>query len=221
MKRMICGVLLASATFVAAPAYADITIVPASSIQGDNVLFNSGVQTGSTVTGKTQSGTLVNFTGTTTAGNILRAQGGQARVEGALDVGTGNPNDTYDLTSLFFDLADGKTFNNLEFNLFGASSGATASFSLIDDGGQTFTFNNLALGNGSNMFGFLGINGQSIASASFTVNGTIQDVRQIRLDEVVATAVPEPASWAMMIGGFGLLGGAMRRRKTRVSSELA
>lgn len=26
-------------------------------------------------------------------------------------------------------------------------------------------------------------------------------------------AVPEPATWAMMIGGFGMIGGAMRRRK--------
>lgn len=26
-------------------------------------------------------------------------------------------------------------------------------------------------------------------------------------------AVPEPASWAMMIGGFGMVGGAMRRRQ--------
>lgn len=26
-------------------------------------------------------------------------------------------------------------------------------------------------------------------------------------------AVPEPATWAMMLGGFGLVGGAMRRRK--------
>jgi hypothetical protein len=29
-----------------------------------------------------------------------------------------------------------------------------------------------------------------------------------------AGAVPEPSSWAMMVAGFGLIGGAMRRRKT-------
>lgn len=31
------------------------------------------------------------------------------------------------------------------------------------------------------------------------------------------SAVPEPASWALFIGGFGLIGTAMRRRKTAVS----
>ncbi len=30
-------------------------------------------------------------------------------------------------------------------------------------------------------------------------------------------AVPEPASWAMMVGGFGMLGAAMRRRKVKMS----
>jgi len=30
----------------------------------------------------------------------------------------------------------------------------------------------------------------------------------------VPGAVPEPATWAMMIGGFGMVGGAMRRRRT-------
>jgi len=29
--------------------------------------------------------------------------------------------------------------------------------------------------------------------------------------------VPEPATWAMMLGGFGLVGSAMRRRQSRVS----
>lgn len=30
---------------------------------------------------------------------------------------------------------------------------------------------------------------------------------------VSSGSVPEPASWAMMVGGFGMLGGAMRRRQ--------
>ena len=33
----------------------------------------------------------------------------------------------------------------------------------------------------------------------------------------VNAAVPEPTTWAMMIAGFGLVGGAMRRRKTSVA----
>ena len=33
--------------------------------------------------------------------------------------------------------------------------------------------------------------------------------------------VPEPATWAMMIGGFGLAGGALRRRKATVSVTYA
>ena len=37
------------------------------------------------------------------------------------------------------------------------------------------------------------------------------DVTQID----VVTAIPEPASWAMMIAGFGLIGGALRRRPMR------
>jgi choice-of-anchor C domain-containing protein len=37
------------------------------------------------------------------------------------------------------------------------------------------------------------------------------------LDNVSVVAVPEPATWAMMIGGLGLVGVSMRRRKTAVS----
>ncbi len=35
-----------------------------------------------------------------------------------------------------------------------------------------------------------------------------------------APAVPEPSTWAMMIGGFGLVGGAMRRRR-KVSTKVS
>jgi hypothetical protein len=38
---------------------------------------------------------------------------------------------------------------------------------------------------------------------------------------VDVAAVPEPASWAMMISGFGLVGGAMRRRPAKVAGPSA
>ena len=41
------------------------------------------------------------------------------------------------------------------------------------------------------------------------------------LDGVSVTAVPEPGTWAMMILGFGILGGVMRRRKASTKVALA
>ena len=43
------------------------------------------------------------------------------------------------------------------------------------------------------------------------------------LDNVslTATAVPEPATWAMMITGFGFVGGSMRRRANRTTASFA
>jgi hypothetical protein len=40
------------------------------------------------------------------------------------------------------------------------------------------------------------------------------------LDNVLVTqgVIPEPASWAMLIAGFGLVGTAMRRRRTAVAA---
>lgn len=46
-------------------------------------------------------------------------------------------------------------------------------------------------------------------SADIAVDNISFDVRP------VASAVPEPASWALMIAGFGLVGGAIRRRRER------
>ena len=45
--------------------------------------------------------------------------------------------------------------------------------------------------------------------------GGSQQFDNIVLNDVAA-AVPEPATWAMMLGGFGLIGGAMRRRRASV-----
>ncbi len=39
---------------------------------------------------------------------------------------------------------------------------------------------------------------------------------EVRLDAISSPGVPEPAGWAMMIAGFGLVGAAMRRRALQV-----
>jgi len=39
-----------------------------------------------------------------------------------------------------------------------------------------------------------------------------------RLDDGPWTAVPEPASWAMLVAGFALVGGVVRRRRVRITA---
>ena len=57
---------------------------------------------------------------------------------------------------------------------------------------------------------------------SFLAQGTPNGAPPISfLDGVSLTAVPEPATWAMMIGGFALIGAAMRRRSAPVQAALA
>lgn len=41
----------------------------------------------------------------------------------------------------------------------------------------------------------------------------------ITKSEVIGSTVPEPATWALLVTGFGLVGGAVRRRKTAVALD--
>ena len=59
-------------------------------------------------------------------------------------------------------------------------------------------------------FAFRGIDGGGTMIKSFTITGSYIIM--------AGSAVPEPASWAMLIAGFGLTGAAMRRRRTGVAA---
>lgn len=88
-----------------------------------------------------------------------------------------------------------------------AFGGGNASFS------QGITFNTAGVFNGlvtydfpSSFPDYIAPDGQQFSERTlgFTVN--------------VSGAVPEPASWALMIAGFGLTGAAMRRRRVVVAA---
>ena len=63
----------------------------------------------------------------------------------------------------------------------------------------------------------LGLNSRSLLTlampgiASFRISGT--DTFGVAQILITGAAVPEPASWALMIGGFGVIGGTLRQRR--------
>jgi len=75
-----------------------------------------------------------------------------------------------------------------------------------DNSGATII--GLSTGSGS---GFNGLFKGAVDNISITAGRTTQS-----WNFEVATPTPEPATWAMMIAGFGVVGGALRRRRTTV-----
>lgn len=80
--------------------------------------------------------------------------------------------------------------------------------SVLQNGGihaPTLQNANVSLGAGSHSFVlFYADRQESQAQLSFSLPANI----------IVTPGVPEPATWAMMLMGFGAIGGALRRRKT-------
>jgi hypothetical protein len=151
---------------------------------------------------------------------------------------------TYDISGIF---TDGSTLSGsfiyddsgTDINQFESASivlSSAGSFSLVDLNGVTSDpyynpsgyilvfqrsplYLQLALAsadhNGSAVGGILSSN-----LSGLTYYSTDDRNTEVFLDSGTVTrasVVPEPVSWAMMIGGLGLVGGAMRRNKVKVS----
>lgn len=227
---LLAATALAASTLVVAPAFADpqVHMVSPSVDQGVLVHGNGGgADVGLEVTadlgsGPTQQTNYVHFNGSTTftadttdANEVRLNQGsGQAELTGAILSG----NQTYLLQSGNIFLSNHDGFNWIEVS-FGGVSAATVDFIVTLLGGGTESFTGTIIdhtGNGENKFAFT-TDTTAITNLFYSFNdGTATNIRQVRIiPQAGPNAVPEPASWAMMLIGFGAAGVAMRRSRRR------
>ncbi|HEY0650414.1 PEPxxWA-CTERM sorting domain-containing protein [Phenylobacterium sp.] len=203
------AVLSAAAAFPAA-ATVILDVGPGVLQPDENILFNNDPAPDFDIEGATnQTATLVTLTG----GETLTAFGGQARVR---------PTDiVLDTTFTFNGLADqllgfdfsdpALAFTELEFRVFGGTA-TELTLTVVDTAGEVFQ-ETFAIPK-SGYFSARAIDSQLIDYFSLAVNGTLGDIRQVRVGGVQdIAAIPEPATWALMIMGFGAAGATLRTRR--------
>ena len=119
--------------------------------------------------------------------------------------------------TLTFFFAGGPTINSIDIHL--DNSGAGGVFSpqaiLIDGISQAFTGPSLG------SIGIASITGLNLTGGSHAIQfqqpagATWTFASEISVFGIAA--VPEPATWALMIGGFAMAGGVLRRRRARLA----
>jgi len=123
-----------------------------------------------------------------------------------------------DLRSLSFTLDPGYSFTSWEANLSPPSTTGRPAPWAVD----LYSYNNVLLEHAvisgltnNNFIQVSAANGAKLSRVSFSSASPLEGVGQIRINGVsgLAAAVPEPASWALMIMGVGAVGAVLRTRR--------
>ena len=208
MRTMILAGVIAGAA-VSAPAAAQS--VPNGTVSVA-ALYNPTVTLGAaTGTYTANSGATFEVLGT---GGFTSVTGLNGTMNGTLSFSTAEGTTIAQSLANFFVFNDGRggTYN------FSPTSVLTTSFSNVPNVSSSIGL--YILGNVADAFqGFTPTPGSLTLSFNSTGGSPYSASATLSVPPAGAGAVPEPASWALMIGGFGMVGGAMRRRKvnTRVS----
>ena len=208
ISKYLAAASMGAAMVLALPASAAIIIYddPGSLQPAENVLLPQN-QNALTIIGLTnQTNTSVTFHSLNSE-TLQTPANGQARIRTA--------DGTLDALEFFLTQPTSNVFRQVEFNLNNASQGSTM-VTLLLNGGNTY---NHTIGNGQNFFSAEATGSDFFTHVQFDTNGNgVADIRQIRIGGIGQIgAVPEPSAWAMMIAGFGFIGSAMRRRRSKLT----
>ena len=127
----------------------------------------------------------------------------------------------YNSTGSYFDNNSGG-FNVIDFSFSSPTSAFAFNWGAADyewtmevfSGASTLASYTINPTYGSNSKEYLGFSGSNITSVRLTASSG----DWVFIDNLTSAggAVPEPASWAMLIAGFGIVGASMRRRRAHV-----
>jgi len=200
-------------TVLLTAAAAAAALALAAPVQAAELITNGGFENG--LTGWTSSGT-VNVNTAADYHPCCGTVGSEPAFSNNhfVDFGSGNTAGTDLVSQAFHDLSGSLYTVTFDLGAFGSGTnqitaeagGASQTFTVVADDNNDTTFH-------PQTFSFLGT---GLDSVKFTVVATGPDNTDALLDNVSVSgiAVPEPATWAMMLVGFGGLGAMLRRRRT-------
>ena len=200
MFKKIFGVALLATTAVSAEAATFVfepgsgTILPSESVVYD---FDDAADD-ALVTGSNFS-----FLTGTSGDGALPAAGDGSRYLSVLADGSASIAFAQPATGFSIDLGSIDSYNTLTLNFVGGGSQVFTGTQLVanPNGDQSSP-------NTNGRFRFTAGANEQIAGVTFASGGNSFEV-----DRLAVAAIPEPATWAMMIGGFGLIGVASRRSR--------
>jgi len=211
MKKIVLGAVLSGAMVaLAGPASAAVTLslapAPANYSSPDNFTYTFDTRPAGLVGGK-----IVNPAETTSS--HAQPFGGAG---GYFSVGPDDGNSaTFTLgpvsqITFLWGSVDGDPIDYNVLTLLGTTDPNTSS---------AYVFNGNDILNPAD--GNQGVGGTAVVTLTFTGADRFNftglqfnaSVNAFEIDSMNVTGVPEPATWAMMIGGFGLIGLSMRRRR--------
>ncbi|WP_010219096.1 PEPxxWA-CTERM sorting domain-containing protein [Sphingomonas sp. PAMC 26621] len=172
--------------------------------------------------GATTAQAAVTITITQNAGGVTATTSGSLNTTGFTKVATATLVPTVRGTSFFFAGTNGaivNAYSGFTGPTFGTTSMTGASFSSGDPFGFNLVNNRLFLPvayvsgaaiNSTATWQYLTLSGMGLSVGSYVYTIGTERVT-LNIGQPVA-AVPEPATWALMLLGFGLIGGAARRR---------